>query len=241
MISEGGMTLPTAHEVLVYLFNYFEFGNDLDAYPFEMRLVNWEEALKIKVNKKDACDEQKVIDLLFQVGFSKERVANVVDPGLIPLISRLLDLKILTFFSCSGHPRDTRGTYLVMAFPTEAFGRTFLTACKEVFLPEETFWLSGYRAGIIGRNIASVYLPIGVCLQNRLPIGLHWEPPNIRECAEVWRKFSRVIDLFDHQGEYIPTQKMLRQRVSYGFCGEMIFDEVLESLFAFGYESDRRS
>jgi len=225
--------MPTAEEVLLYAFAYYDFGNDPDMYPFEMRLVNWEKARTIKLRKQRFSRDDEN-NLLFRVGFSPERVLPLVDPAIRPIVHRLLDLNALTLASCSGHPRDRHmPAYLCMAFPTKEMGKRFAAGCTRRFEPGE-FFIEGRRTELGLGGTFQVTLPVGTSLAYRLPVSFISRALNMRGRRRFWHVISEVIDEFDHKGSCVPPHKLFRERGQPRH--KDLYFETLNWLFCTGYE-----
>ena len=227
--------------LLLEAFGYNRYGNEVDKYPFEMRLLDWDKAIETNAIKKPWTFLSEFCwNLFLAIGFKKERVLRVVDPALVPLVSRVLDLPILPLGSCSGHPiKKSHPPYLQMVFRDAEFGYDFHQTCVTMFADSApklivyghtTHALQSYVGpGMLGRFFP-VGLPAEVSIANYLSIELAWETASHEEYPLLWSRFSRVLDRFDGKGEYTPTRTALRQRVVMEGQGEL-FDEVLRALF----------
>lgn len=233
---------PDPKLLLLRLFGYPKRGENLAAYPFELRLINWDQVSYEGLSKAMPAEffGEFCWQILLHAGFVKERVLQIVDPALVPLISRLLDLPVLTLGSCSGHmSRKSHSPYIHLVFRDVSFGHQFLDTCRKVFLgrpPELT--LTGHitealwsYTGTKELRFFGVSLPVNVCVENYLSIQFSWETALSKELPLVWQLFSEVLDDFDHQGKYTPTRTALRQQFVMDTHTEL-FSGVLESLFA---------
>ncbi len=180
-----------------------------DRVPFEAFLVDWSkaQALTEEISESTSADLWRVI---LDVGFIKERVLSVVDPSIRSIVSRMLDLPILTLNSCGGHTvegvlEDTGLPYFSLVFKDPAFGSDFVRKMSERFMGNTSieFEANGSMVECIW-GIITVLLPFQVCLDHRLPISLNWRltttDPSV--LIELWSGVAEVLDSFDHQGGF---------------------------------------
>lgn len=209
------MKRVTAFEALMYEFGYTHFKMDAEEYPFIMRLVDWEKALNHEL-KEFPSSTDKAWKILRKIGFVKQRVLQIVDPALIPIIDRMLDLPILTLSCCSGHPhqvtlRLNHRPFLEFVFRESRFGRKFVEIYNKTFKQIRRRQLKGCHAvSIVSTDCFGVELPLDICLSKCLPIYMSWRDiKSVKGLQNRWCTFSRVLDAFDGKGVYTPSVALL--------------------------------
>lgn len=188
-------------------------------------LIDWDKAEQIIVPVNTGVEESvKLWPLFLEVGFAPERVLELVDPAIIPILRRILNLPMLTLWSCSGHPHEGYGNpYLGVVFRDRKFGVSFMDALKDVFTAEKGITFGSEGPGISTENIPFSVLPsmpVEFAVEYYLPVMLRWHIKDDEDIFKVWRLFSSALHRFDSLGEFIPDpEALLEHAVDYEIPG----------------------
>jgi hypothetical protein len=144
--------------------------------------LDWDRARALSSDRRVANGDILTF-ILQEVGFAKERVLPAVDPAIRDLVSRMLDLPMVTLNSCSGHVLSDSTfdamyhPYLHVLFKDQSFGERFIRSLSMLasnrgfeFQPK-----GGFVSSIDGIYRFGSDLPLRVCLQYRLPVYLRWD------------------------------------------------------------------
>lgn len=167
-------------------------------FPIWAYLLDWDKAGEIKYTE-DSYTAEDVWHWMIQCGFRKERVLKLVDPAIIPIVSRLLDLPLLTLNSCSSHDDGVNNPYLMVVFKDIGFGHEFIESLYEEFIDDEKLTIRGPSAKIF-EDLSINSVPISACIDEFIPVSIHYFSDEIGEIIEFWYRFSRVVNEFDNKG-----------------------------------------
>ncbi len=206
------VTEVTAFELLrVAFLTKGNLNPPFEKVPLEILQLDWEKAKTIQL-KNRSLSSGKTWELILQIGMRKESVLPLVDPAIIPIIDRVLDLPIMPTASCSAHPWSPLA-WITLIFREPGFGKRFIEACKRA---AEKNSLDIKLAPYIGRIVGSFgpRMTIGECLKHHLPMTISLETSDDQECLEFWWAFSEILNTFDGKGLPQINPHDLYERVS---------------------------
>jgi hypothetical protein len=165
--------------------------------PLEVLQLDWEKAKGLQVDP-ETFDHDEAWKLICRLGLSKASVLPLIDPAIVHIIDRLMNFPVLPIASCSGHPWAAM-PWVTVIFREHGFGSRFISGLK-FFAQERKINLN--VNSYISRQVGGFgpRLPLGLCLQYRLPVTISIYAENVQDALNFWSVFSATMDRFDARG-----------------------------------------
>ncbi len=188
----------TAYDVLkLHLITDSLYSLPFEKFPLRILQINWEKAKTINL-AQEPVTYQKLWKLILKVGLKKESVLPFVDPPIVSVIERFIDLGAYTIASCSAYP-DKILAWVTLAFPSKEFGVNFYRVLNNIKTEKRLkINLNGYVAriaGDIGPTVA-----ISHCLDRTIPLTISMETEGSIDCLNFWSAISQALNHFDNKG-----------------------------------------
>lgn len=188
--------------------------------PLIAYLIDWDKAAERTLDITDPQDLDAWC-LLLNIGYRNDLAIRLVDPAIAPIVERMLQLPMLTFWSCAGHPPfdEDNQPYFGLVFTEAKFGHEFLKRCQDTYRGSGgiTFTVGSFDSGQLPICAADFpTLPTNIISQTvdqRMPLFLNWHGiADARAAEEHWYTYSLVLHDFDRKGAHLIERPKLRER-----------------------------
>ncbi|MBX4204836.1 MAG: hypothetical protein KW788_01445 [Candidatus Doudnabacteria bacterium] len=202
--------LTALHALANHLIYYGDLRPEYKKTSQDVLFIDWDRASGMPLVTEPITNTQ-VWKVLLRVGVSKSQILLLVDPAIKNIVSRLLDLPVITTNSCSAHPNRSLA-YITMLFKDAAFGEKFIKTFQD-FAHAQALKVdvAGHAArifGSIGPNLS-----LEICLEYNLPMSFACDTADSSKtpgiCIAFWKIFSQVLDVFDGKGVENIDQELL--------------------------------
>ena len=206
--------MPTAYVMMKHAFG---FRHDRiptrGQLPDEALYLNWERAVSIEVMSMNTFDIWRW-NLMFQIGFVKERIMPLADKAIQNIVGRLIDIGILTWETCSGHPFSQDDPFISLRFPDAEKEREFVEQIEKIYRANDIPVMFKEARNLKRGHIKwSRGIPKWFTQQHlQREISFEWCCRDTGEIHEVWRLFSQVLRQYDRKPEDRLEERMLRRK-----------------------------
>jgi hypothetical protein len=197
IMSVSTSTISAYEALLLAFIDKGQLDVPFEKVPLEILQLDWEKARSIEVDPEIFTHDQ-AWEIIRRIGFCKRAILPLIDPAIIGVMDRLLDMPVLTIASCSGHSWSPMA-WVTLIFREPEFGKKFLSACKNAARQHGVAsQINGYIERVIGGF--GPRMSLKQCVADGLPVTISCETEGPEHCGIFWRSFSAALDLFDGKG-----------------------------------------